>query len=116
MQPDVIHPTRFPELSYVNDAPGLWRIVDALNGLNASGYLSRIGPHYRTKGELLADLARYASVYGCGAVVPAMKDALEEIQSLAYSADNARGAVDSPEVALCVRRIFGIARAALEGA
>ncbi len=72
---DTIHPTRYPELSYVHETPGLWRIVDALGGLNASGFLSRIGPHYRTRAELLADLARYASVYGCDDPAPAVQSA-----------------------------------------
>lgn len=52
-----VRPTRFPELGYVKDAPDLWRIVTTEDG-------ARIGPHYRTKAELLADIDRYATDYG----------------------------------------------------
>ena len=51
--------TRFLELNYVKIKDGLWRIVDASTG-------APVGPHYRTKMELLADLDRFASVFGCG--------------------------------------------------
>jgi hypothetical protein len=50
-------PTRFPELAYINQAAGLWRIVTTEDG-------ATIGPQYRTKAELLADLDRYAREYG----------------------------------------------------
>ena len=56
-------PTRYPELGYRQDAPGLWRIV-ATDG-NAS-----VGPQYRSKTELLADLERFATEYGCAAAGP----------------------------------------------
>jgi hypothetical protein len=52
-----IMPTRFKQLGYVCDAPGLWRVVDK-DGEH------RVGPQYRTKAELLADLNRYATEYG----------------------------------------------------
>jgi hypothetical protein len=50
--------TRFKELNYTKCAANLWRIVDAETD-------ATIGPHYKTKTELLADLARYAKEYGC---------------------------------------------------
>lgn len=53
-----IRPTRFPELGYACDAPGLWRIYDTSTG-------GAIGPFYATKAELLADLARFAREFGC---------------------------------------------------
>ncbi len=114
MQPDIIHPTRFPELSYVNDAPGLWRIVDALGGLNASGFLSRIGPHYRTKGELLADLARCASVYGCAAPDAAgtMREACKAILACEPMQRGARDGATMGMISIAI----DAARAALEGA
>jgi hypothetical protein len=56
-------PTRFSELGYRQDAPGLWRVV-ALDSPNGSTGAS-IGPQYRTKAELLGDLELYAAVYGC---------------------------------------------------
>lgn len=49
--------TRFPELSYERIDPRCWRFVDA-DG-------SEIGPMYPTKAELLADLDRFATHYGC---------------------------------------------------
>lgn len=45
--------TRFPELGYEKHGPSLWRIIDTETG-------SAVGPQYRTKAELLADLERYA--------------------------------------------------------
>lgn len=45
--------TRFKELRYARVLPGLWRFVDAATG-------AHVGPHYPTRAELLADLARYA--------------------------------------------------------
>lgn len=51
-------PTRFAELSYRQQARALWRFVD-----NETG--AAVGPHYRTKDELFADLERYACLFGC---------------------------------------------------
>ena len=53
-----LRPTRFKELKYANVTVGLWRIVDASTE-------QTVGPHYRTKVELLADLTRYAKDFGC---------------------------------------------------
>lgn len=50
---DRIYKTRFPELGYTLSEPGLWRVVDLSTG-------AHVGPHYRSKAELLADLERYA--------------------------------------------------------
>ena len=50
-------PTRYAALGYRQDSSGIWRIV-AVEG-DAS-----VGPYYRTKFELLADLDRYAREYG----------------------------------------------------
>ena len=52
-----IRPTRYRELGYRRDAPDLWRIVDR-NGDAV------VGPQYRTKAELLADLDRFAAEFG----------------------------------------------------
>ncbi len=49
-----IRPTRFKELGYRQDAPDLWRIYDPDSQ-------SAIGPFYKSKAELLADLDRYAT-------------------------------------------------------
>ncbi len=56
--------TRFPELGYRMDAPGLWRIYDIID-LKADGSPAAIGPQYANKLELLADLDRYATSFGC---------------------------------------------------
>ena len=53
-----VWPTRFAELGYCKHAANLWRIV-ALDTNQA------VGPQYRSKMELLADLPRYAKDYGC---------------------------------------------------
>lgn len=56
--PEDPRPTRYKELGYRNDAPGLWRIVTTEDN-------QAVGPFYVTKTELLADLSRYAKEYGC---------------------------------------------------
>lgn len=60
-----IYPTRYPELGYAQHGPNLWRIIDMETG-------AAIGPHYKSKTELLADLDRYARVFGAtaGPVLP----------------------------------------------
>lgn len=50
--------TRFAELGYDNFGKNCWRIIDLSNG-------AAVGPIYRTKAELLADLHRFAIVFGC---------------------------------------------------
>ena len=54
-----IRPTRFAILGYRQDAAQLWRIY-SMDGDRPHA----VGPHYRTKTELLADLERYAQEYG----------------------------------------------------
>jgi hypothetical protein len=53
-----VNKTRFKEIGFMKVAPGLWRFVDLETGCT-------IGAHYARKDELLADLARYATEYGC---------------------------------------------------
>lgn len=55
-------PTRFPLLGVSQCGPRLWRIVslDFEGGGTTPGAPAVIGPQYRTKGELMGDLARYA--------------------------------------------------------
>ena len=53
-----IHTTRYPELNYQLQGAGNWRILDSSTG-------AAVGPSYRTRAELLADLARFAEVFGC---------------------------------------------------
>lgn len=48
-----VRPTRFPELGYARIDATTWMFVDAESG-------KQVGPQYRTKGGLLADLTRYA--------------------------------------------------------
>lgn len=57
---DRIHKTRYPELGYVHQDVGLWRIVDLASV--AEGNNGLVGPQYRSRAELLADLERYARV------------------------------------------------------
>lgn len=58
----MIHPTRFNGIGYRHDGVALWRFVDISTECS-------IGPYYATKAELLADIERYATVFGarfCG--------------------------------------------------
>jgi hypothetical protein len=57
MSVENVRPTRYPELGYTKSGND-WRIV-ATDG-NAA-----VGPCYKSKAELLADLERYAQEYGC---------------------------------------------------
>jgi hypothetical protein len=50
--------TRYPNLYYQMIMPGCWKIIDSTTGQS-------VGPSYLTKDELLADLDRFAKVYGC---------------------------------------------------
>ena len=56
-----VRPTRYVELGYRCDGPGLWRIYDVMDATSPAA----VGPQYRTKAELLADLERYARDFGC---------------------------------------------------
>ena len=51
--------TRYPELCYMQQDRNLWRFVYVGEGCE-----SVVGPQYRTKAELLADLERYAREWG----------------------------------------------------
>jgi hypothetical protein len=56
-----IIPTRFETLAYANIIPGLWRFVDISEGMPKEfGQIRAVGPHYKTKIELLTDADRYA--------------------------------------------------------
>ena len=50
-----IHRTRFAGLGYILVCDACWRFVDLSDNRSAT-----VGPQYRTKAELLADLQRYA--------------------------------------------------------
>ena len=52
---DKISRTRYPELGY-HRADSHWRVLDITDWPN----VAEVGPLYRTKAELLADLSRYA--------------------------------------------------------
>ena len=56
-----IRPTRYATLGYRCDGRGLWRVYDVDDRESPAA----VGPQYRTKAELLADLAHYAREYGC---------------------------------------------------
>lgn len=55
-------PTRFACIGLSKLEPGLWRWVslDWQGGGTTPDSPSAIGPHYRTKGEAMGDLDRYA--------------------------------------------------------
>ena len=51
--------TRFRYLGYDKVAPNIWRIFDLCDGRE-----SAVGPIYKTRAELLADLERFARAFG----------------------------------------------------
>ena len=55
-----MNPTQYTELSFYRQDEGVWRFVD-----NSTG--AAVGPQYRTRAELLADLPRFADLFGCNA-------------------------------------------------
>ena len=67
-------PTRYKGLGYMKLAPSNWRLVDleqtAYNNRCSSPNMntpSCVGPIYKTKAELLADLHRFATDFGAEA-------------------------------------------------
>lgn len=56
----MITPTRYKELGYRRDGIYLWRIYDITTPRREAA----IGPLYRTKAELLADLDRFGAAFG----------------------------------------------------
>jgi len=65
-----IHKTRFAELGFTRLEKSCWRFIDTTTGAN-------VGPFYRSKAELIADMARYAASFGC-----AEPDALRQLPSM----------------------------------
>lgn len=57
-------PTRYKELGYMEQDKGLWRLV-AMPTPGLDDDYAVVGPQYKTKAELMADLPRYAREYGC---------------------------------------------------
>jgi hypothetical protein len=58
-----IHSTRYPGLGFANTNPAgtaIWRVIDC----HEEGREASVGPQYKTKTELLADLDRYAKTWG----------------------------------------------------
>lgn len=83
--------TRYAELCYEQQAKNLWRIVASEDG-------SSIGPHYRTKAELLGDLDRYAAEYGCDG---APKQPLLNLNIFAWQASHFHSEDAPAEFVLC---------------
>lgn len=81
-------PTRYKELGYDEVATGCWRILD-LSGSEPAP----VGQQYRTRTELLADLERYATEFGCNgapeesATAKALRLLVDAVQSLTEQSD-----------------------------
>ena len=61
-----VRKTQYPELGYLKVGMACWRVIDLSDNPAPDDSPIVIGPQYRTKTELLADLNRFAKVYGCG--------------------------------------------------
>ena len=61
--PGAVQRTRFPELAYQHRGDH-WRILN-MHDVPAGTEPSGIGPLYPTRAALVADLERYAAVFGC---------------------------------------------------
>lgn len=60
---DKLRATRFHELAYRKYAGKFWRIFDVTDASSPAA----VGPHYRSRAELLGDLEQYAREFGCEA-------------------------------------------------
>jgi len=60
----MIGKTRYPNLGYVQFAPGAWCILQRDEPTNSFIGAHRTGPTYSTRTELLADLERVANEWG----------------------------------------------------
>ena len=74
VKPVRYRPTRFKELGYRCDGPSLWRIYDIRDDPPAA-----VGPFYKTKAELLADLDRYAAEFGCEGSTPKLVGVVADV-------------------------------------
>ena len=81
-----VNKTCYKELGYAQCDKGLWRIVDLTDG-----EMQCIGPHYKTKAELLANLDRYAGQFGCKAAPE--QTSLQTLQTLLDMANEALSSV-----------------------
>jgi len=66
--------TRYAELAYEQHARDLWRIIDTETG-------AAVGPQYKSRAELLADLNRYARVYGVSDMGPSLPHAVDDYRN-----------------------------------
>lgn len=62
-----IYRTRFPELGYTRCAPREWRFVDLTDPDRGP---VEVGSIYPSRAELLANVERYASEFGCEGARP----------------------------------------------
>ncbi len=83
-------PTRFAELEYEKHGADLWRIIDVTDARHPAP----VGPHYKTKAELLADLERFAEVFGAAGAIAGR----EVAQMTAEDKANARLIAAAPDL------------------
>jgi hypothetical protein len=79
--------TRFPELGIARIAGHIWRYVAADEAGNFDPFNGCIGASYRTKGEALADLERFAADYGCSAAAAPAEPASPTARAVAALRD-----------------------------
>jgi len=72
--------TRYVELAYEQHDTNWWRIIDTDRQVT-------VGPHYRSRAELLADLDRFAQEYGATDAGPKLLHPLEDY----YNAPSGEG-------------------------
>jgi hypothetical protein len=66
--------TCYPGLAYAQLGADLWRILDTKRGV-------AVGPVYRSRAELLADLDRFAREYGVYSTGPKLLHPLEDYRN-----------------------------------
>lgn len=66
--------TRYAELGYEEQDRDLWRIID-------TSTRAAIGPHYKSRAELLGDLDRFAREFGATDTGPKLLHPLEDYRN-----------------------------------
>jgi len=69
--------TRYTELMYEQQATNLWRIID-VDGVDGQ---AAIGPRYKSRAELLADLDRFAREFGAIDAGPRLSYPLDDYRN-----------------------------------
>ena len=66
--------TRYAQLCYEEQDTNLWRIID-------TDTRAAVGPHYKSRAELFADLDRFARAFGANDIGPQLLHPLDDYRN-----------------------------------